>query len=350
LTHRDLLEGHIIRAAVREPQSWPIHRLAEERMLRSAESAPRPRHPPSAWERECKALGERVLELLILGAAAVPLLPAGVQVELRVRVTAIAHARLRASGVPWPIPGRGTPLPRFPATASWPWRRFGQRPHSAAQTQPNRAYAGHGGARTDVPGLADVVVEPRPRALDLRGMGARCSKGSTPRSMRGAMSIEFQQGRARSTQTQSASMKRISTGIAASVPPLRRMIASSVAGAMLLGCGGSAAGGSPNSALQVAPRSGVLTGVILFVGGPAPASGRRPAAGWIHVYGPHGNTVAVVHVREHHYFRIALSAGTFSVIATQTRRGTSLGCAAQRVRVHADRETHVMVSLGCLVP
>ena len=105
------------------------------------------------------------------------------------------------------------------------------------------------------------------------------------------------------------------------------------------------------AAARTMTRSGVVSGVIYFVGGPAPIGKRAPSTGWIHVRQRSGAPVASAHiVSAARGFRLKLAPGAYLVSASETRKGGSLGCKPVQARVRAGRDTALRISIGCDVP
>lgn len=101
-------------------------------------------------------------------------------------------------------------------------------------------------------------------------------------------------------------------------------------------------------------RTGVLTGAIIFAGGPALAPGQRkqPVAGLVTVFGARGRLIARERVRAGHLFRFRLAPGRYQ-LPDPTRHQPRAGivdCPAATAVVSAGHTTRVNVDYGCGVP
>ena len=147
-------------------------------------------------------------------------------------------------------------------------------------------------------------------------------------------------------------LRRISPNVIGS--RRRRRSAGALAGVAMLtflatACAGSGTTTGPTDA-GVAGR-GVLTGAIIFVGGPLPlppGKQRPPAAGLISVFSPSGRVVARAELRTGERFRFALPAGHYELNAGATLRfHFPNNCRPKNARVDVGRTTLTNVDAGC---
>ncbi len=115
---------------------------------------------------------------------------------------------------------------------------------------------------------------------------------------------------------------------------------------VLLLCGVIAASVGVSSA-SVVPKTGAVTGAIMFDGGPALFGYARPSeAGTVSAFSRAGKLVASQHVRAGHSFRFRLTPGRYELIAGRALH-PKLGCPPVAVSVRAGHTTHADVGTAC---